>query len=199
MAYSEFTLKKAVKDFNLNIMQGTFLPSFQPISPSPYLAEYLEKSLPLAIALSTEKARSEMLICPILIEVREILHQQISLFSGVDFTVDSAIGLNGVCDFIISRSPEQILVEAPVAVIVEAKKDDLNAGLGQCVAEMVASQKFNQEQQQPVNTIYGAVTTGSLWRFLKLEQQNVTVDLTEYPVPPLDRILGILVTIVSAN
>jgi hypothetical protein len=199
MAYSDFTLRRVSQDFQLTLMQGTFLSHYEPIIPSPYLTQFLEKSLPLAIALGTEKARSEMIICPILIEVREILQQRISLFSGIDFTVDPSLGLNGICDFLISHSPEQILIEAPVAVIVEAKKDDLNAGLGQCIAEMVAAQKFNQQQGHPLTTMYGAVTTGSLWRFLKLEAQKVTIDLTEYSVPPVDRILGILVHIVSSN
>ncbi|NMG09587.1 hypothetical protein [Brasilonema sp. UFV-L1] len=199
MAYSDFSLRKVSQDFKLTLTQGTFLCEYQLISPSAYLAQFLEKSLPLAIALGTEKARSEMIICPILIEVREILQREISLFSGIDFTVDQSLGLNGVCDFVISRSPEQILISAPVAVIVEAKKDDLNAGLGQCIAEMVAAQRFNQQQDHPINSIYGAVTTGSLWRFLKLEAQSVTIDLTEYPVPPVERILGILVSLVSDN
>jgi hypothetical protein len=196
MAYSDFSLRKVSQDFKLTLTQGTFLSEYQPITPSTYLAQYLDKSLPLAIALGTEKARSEMIICPILIEVREILQREISLFSGIDFTVDQSLGLNGICDFVISRSPEQILISAPVAVIVEAKKDDLNAGLGQCIAEMVAAQRFNQQQDHPIFNIYGAVTTGSLWRFLKLEAQNVTIDLIEYAVPPVDRILGILVSMI---
>lgn len=153
MAYSDFTLRRVSQDFQLTLMQGTFLSNYEPITPSPYLAQFLEKSLPLAIALGTEKARSEMIICPILIEVREILQQRISLFSGIDFTVDPSLGLNGICDFLISHSPEQILIEAPVAVIVEAKKDDLHAGLGQCIAEMVAAQKFNQQQGHPLTTM----------------------------------------------
>ena len=199
MAYSDFSLRRVSQDFKLTLTQGTFLSEYQAITPSAYLAQYLDKSLPLAIALGTDKARSEMIICPILIELREILQREISLFSGIDFTVDQSLGLNGICDFVISRSPEQILISAPVAVIVEAKKDDLNAGLGQCIAEMVAAQRFNQQQEHPIFNIYGAVTTGSLWRFLKLEAQNVTIDLIEYAVPPVDRILGILVTMVSSK
>jgi hypothetical protein len=190
---------KVSQDFNLSIVQGNFLPPTEPITPSSYLTEFLARSLPLAIALGTEKARSEMLICPILIEVREILKQQISLFSGIDFTVDASLGLNGVCDFLFSHSPDQILLEAPVAVIVEAKKDDIAAGLGQCVAEMVAAQKFNEQAGNPVPAIYGTVTTGSLWRFLQLKAQTITIDLTEYPIPPLETILGILVYIASGR
>jgi hypothetical protein len=79
-----------------------------------------------------------MIVAPTVLEVKRILNRQISVFSGTDFTVDSAIGLSGVCDFLISRSPEQFDIEAPAVVIVEAKRDNLNIGLGQCIAEMVA-------------------------------------------------------------
>jgi hypothetical protein len=199
MAYSDFTLRKVIHDFQLTVIQGKLLSDYQPISPSDYLIQFLEKSLPLAIASGSEKARSEMIICPILIEVREILLQKVSLFSGTDFTVDPTLGLNGICDFIISNSPEQILIQAPVAVIVEAKKDDLNSGIGQCIAEMVAAQKFNQKQDNANTIIYGSVTTGSLWRFLKLENQNVIIDLTEYPVKPIEIILGMLVSMISSH
>ncbi len=84
-------------------------------------------------------------------------------------------------------------VQAPVAVIVEAKKADLSAGLGQCVAEMVAAQLFNQQNEQPITVTYGSVSNGTQWRFLKLEQQTVTIDLTDYPLPPVDQILSFLV------
>jgi hypothetical protein len=87
--------------------------------------------LAMAIAVGTEKARSELLISPVLVDVREILNRTVSIFSGTDFTVDDTVGLNGICDFLISRSSEQLLIEAPVVAIVEAKKDDLNSGTGQ--------------------------------------------------------------------
>ncbi len=197
MPYSEFTLKKVKQDFNLNILEvTTFLGIINPISPSPALAQFLEKYLPLALALNTEKARSEMIICPILLEVKDIFEQKISLFSGNDFTVDPSVGLNGTCDFLISQSPEQLFIEAPTIIVVEAKKEDLNGGLGQCVAEMLGAQKFNEKNGKSVNTIYGCVTTGNLWKFLKLEEQTITIGLREYPLPPIEEILGILVSFI---
>lgn len=108
-----------------------------------------------------------------------------------------ATGLTGVCDFLISRSPELLEIEAPAVVIVEAKKADLKTGIGQCVAEMVAAQKFNEAKGHPISVIYGSVSSGSQWRFLKLEGQTVTIDLTDYPLPPVDYILGILVWMVK--
>ena len=193
MAYSDFSLRKVLQDFALSTQDATFLPPISPIAPSPYLSDFLERSLPLAIALDNEKARSETLVFPVLLEVREILQRQISLFSGSDFTVDPALGLNGTCDYLISQSAEQMVIRAPVAIIIEAKKGDLTSGMGQCVAEMLAAQKFNQQQGNAITTIYGSVTTGSLWRFLKLDNQRVTFDLKEYTMPPVDTILGILV------
>ncbi len=198
MAYSDFTLRKVKDNFSLQLVEtGEFLKSFSPVQPSDYLAQTLERNLSMAIAVGTEKARSELLISPILVEVRERLHRQISLFSGTDFTVDTSVGLNGICDFLISQSQEQLLIEAPAVMIVEAKKEDLNPGLGQCIAELVAAQRFNQEQGSPISTVYGAVTTGSLWRFLQLSGQTVEIDLADYAVPPVETVLGILLGIVG--
>ena len=197
MLYSDFTLRKVKQDFNLTIVeQNTFLDKIQPQQPSPFLAEFIKKYLPLALALNTEKARSEMLICPILLELKEISTSSISLFSGNDFTVDTSIGLSVVCDFLISLSSEQLFLEAPAVVVVEAKKEDLNGGLGQCVAEMIAAQKFNENNNTPIPIIYGTVTTGDRWKFLKIENQTVTIGLIEYKIPPLEEILGILVSFI---
>ncbi len=200
MSYSDFTLRRVKQDFNLTIVEETtFLPSTKPQQPSPFLTHFLDKYLPLALALNTEKARSEMLICPILLEVKDIFQQQISLFSGNDFTVDQSVGLNGVCDFLISRSPEQLFIDAPAVVVVEAKKEDLNGGLGQCIAEMIAAQRFNQENNQSITAIFGAVTTGDRWKFIKLESNTVTIGLLEYNLPPVEQVLGILVSFVASS
>ncbi|MCM0590520.1 MAG: hypothetical protein HEQ35_16180 [Gloeotrichia echinulata IR180] len=201
MSYSDFTLRKVKQTFGINTVEGKrFLPEIEPIAASATLTDFLEESLPLAIATGSEKARSELIISPVLVEVRKILQRKISLFSGADFTVDTALGLNGVCDFVLSRSPEQLEVEAPAVMIVEAKKSDLNPGIGQCIAEMIAAQKFNEINNQAISPIYGSVTNGTAWRFLQLTGQTVTIDFTDYPLPPVDVILGILMYMVtSAN
>ncbi|MBD2494336.1 hypothetical protein [Nostoc sp. FACHB-280] len=194
MPYSDFTIKKVKQTFGIKTIEGEkFLPEIKPIAASDTLTNFLAESLPLAIATGSEKARSELIISPVLLEVRKILQRKISLFSGADFTVDPSLGLTGVCDFLLSRSPEQLEIEAPAVVIIEAKKADLNPGIGQCIAEMIAAQKFNEINNQAISTIYGCVTNGTAWRFLQLTGQNVTIDLTDYPLPPVDVILGILV------
>ncbi len=83
-------------------------------------------------------------------------------------------------------------MEAPIMVIVEAKKDSIKGSWGQCIAEMVAAQRFNEGRAQSINTIYGTVTTGNIWTFLKLEGKQVTIDLNDYFLLPVERLLGIL-------
>lgn len=137
------------------------------------------------------------MICPLLLAAKEIANSPCSLFSGEEFEVDSDVGLTGVCDFLFSRSAEQLYITAPVVSIVEAKQEDLKGGLGQCIAIMVVAWRFNQQNQNSIATVYGAVTTGTLWRFLKLENQTVTIDLNEYSLPPFEFILGKLVQLIE--
>ncbi|MBD0393535.1 MAG: hypothetical protein ICV52_06595 [Microcoleus sp. C1-bin4] len=198
MSYSEFTsIIKVKQAFGLTTVEGPrFLPQITPINPSATLTDFLANSLPVAVATGSEKARSEMIITPVLLEVRKILQQNISLFSGEDFTVDYESGLNGICDYLISRSPEMLEIEAPAVAVVEAKKADLKTGIGQCVAEMVAMQKFNEAKGKPISVIYGGVSNGTQWRFLKLEEKIVSIDLNDYALPPVDEILGMLVWMV---
>lgn len=198
MSYSQFTVAQVKRDFGLTIVEGQrFFPSIQPIPPSPILQELLSANLSWAVAVSTEKARSEAIINPVLLELRRILNQRISVFSGEEFNVDPGAGLTGVCDFLISRSSEQLVIEAPVVVVVEAKKEDLKVGLGQCIAEMIASERFNIANNQPIASIYGIITSGTQWRFLKLEAQTVTIDLMDYPLTPVEQILGFLLWMVQ--
>jgi hypothetical protein len=195
MPYSQFkTLASAKEAFGLVTREGVrFLPQLAPIAPSTTLASFLAYSLPVATATGSEKARSELIISPVLLEVRQILQQRISFFSGEDFTVDESVGLNGTCDFLLSRSTELIDIEAPVFILIEAKKADLKVGLGQCVASMVAAQRFNQRKGQEIATIYGCVSSGTQWRFMQLQDTVLTIDLYDYPLPPVNEILAFLV------
>ncbi len=153
----------------------------------------LQRYVPLAITISTEKARSEFIIAPILAEFKLPFKDQMSLFSGFEFNIDRHKGLNRRCDYILSKSKEQLTLSAPVLVMVEAK---ITGGIPQCIAEMIAARIFNEQKHQDIETIYGAVTTGSLWRFLKLVNNTAYVDIIEYPLQQLDKILGIFTEIV---
>lgn len=198
MAYSNFTLEAVEKTFQLESIQSVGIFSeTEPIEPSTELTKALAKKVPLAVAIGTEKAKSEMIVADLLVELREHFEHSISLFSGIDFNVDTENDLTGVCDFLVSLSPNQYYLEAPVIILVEAKKDDLITGLGQCVAEMIAAQRFNAEKENDIPYIYGATTTGVNWLFLKLEGQRLHIDMETYMLERCDKILGILASMVA--
>jgi len=112
-------------------------------------------------------------------EVRRLLHNQISIFSGSNFEVDPSQGLEGRCDFILSRSLEQYYISSPVLTIVEAKNESISGGLGQCIAMMIVTQLFNQREGNDVEIIYGVVTTGTDWKFLKLVNKTAFIDIND--------------------
>ncbi|MBD2194081.1 MULTISPECIES: hypothetical protein [Calothrix] len=200
MAYSDFKLAEIIDAFGLTIQESSgMFASVQEQECSDLLSTILQENVDLAVAISSEKARSEMIISPILLEIRRKFNYKISFFSGVDFTVDSQRGLNGFCDFILSLSSEQLLVRSPVVVLVESKNENLRSGLAQCIAEMVAAQLFNERHQNPIKTIYGAVTIGTIWQFLKLEGNVVAIDLSEYYIKDIKKILGILYSAIAEN
>jgi hypothetical protein len=200
MSYSQFSIELIKTNFGITISElfGTF-SDIPEVGYSDFLAQTLREYVPLALSIDTEKARSEFIVAPILFEIRKQSQEPISLFSGKEFNVDLEKGLTGFCDFLISRSPEQLLIEAPVFAVVEAKNDNIQSGLGQCMAEMLAAQLFNERKGNEIKTIYGAVTTGSIWKFMKLEGQVIEIDLNEYFLNNVGKILGILRNGIESN
>lgn len=193
MAYSEFTLKKVKSEFGLQTIENFSLFSDAiPLKLSDYLQQTLQRNVPLALAINTEKARSELIIINILLEIKERLSDRISLFSGIDFNVDKDRGLTGFCDYILSASAEQFYLEKPVIAIVEAKNENIVSGLGQCIAEMYAADVYNQQENISLPCIYGAVTTGDEWKFLKWVEKTAYIDRDSYYISEVDKILGIL-------
>lgn len=198
MAYSNFTLESVVTEFQLEKIESAGIFSeAESVTPSAELTAILRKKVPLAIAIGTEKARSELIVADVLVELREQFDHNISLFSGIDFSVDAEKGLTGVCDFLVSLSPGQLFLEAPVISLVEAKNAEPKLGLGQCVAEMLAAQRFNAEKGNPIPCVYGATTSGTEWQFLKLEKQKLYIDIADYQIAQCDKILGILSSMVT--
>jgi len=193
MSYSDFTIQKVQKDFQIEITENPSIFAHIIEKPiSPHLAETLKENIPLAISINTEKARSELIIAPILIELRKIFDRKISLFSGVELDVDREKGLNGYCDFIVSSSPEQLFLKTPLLLIVEAKNENIMGGLGQCIAEMIASRLYNETEGHGENNIYGVVTSGNIWKFLKLKNNEIYIDLDDYGIKEVQKIIGIL-------
>lgn len=200
MTYNQFTLEIVELELGITLSEkmGLFTQILE-IEYSNFLKECLTEFVPLALAINTKKSRSELIIMLILVELRKFFKSQISLFSGKEFNVAPERGLNGFCDFLISLSPEQLLIKAPTITLVEAKNDNIQSGLGQCIAEMVAAQLFNQKHNTLIQTVYGCVTTGTNWKFMKLKENIVEIDLNEYFLNDIGKILGILSYFLESN
>ncbi len=162
MPYSHFTFDSVRETFQLEtVLSRGIFSDIEPVAPSAHLTEGLKRNVPLAVAIGTEKAKSELIVVDVLVELCVHFDYRISLFSGIDFNVDDEKGLVGVCDFLVSLSPDQLSLKAPAIILVEAKRDNLTEGFGQCIAEMLAAQRFNGEKGNDIPCIYGATTTGA--------------------------------------
>ncbi len=193
MSYSEFkTIAQVQEKFGLTVKESENLfVDIQPLAISDYLQQTLKRNLSIANAINTEKARSELIIAPILLEIRQIFDQKVGFFSGTEFNVDAEVGLNGFCDFMLTASSEIYEVSCPVITLVEAKNENIKGGLGQCIAEMVAAQRFNAKSNNNL-PIYGVVTTGMIWKFLRLEEKTLWIDQEDYFIKEIGKLLGIL-------
>ena len=192
MAFRDFGFPDVQQALGLTLAEANLFGDIPAIELPSSFTEWMRRGIDLALAVNTEKARSEFIIAPVLLELKRQLGDGFGLFSGIEFDVDAARGLNGYCDFILTRSPLQSVLTAPIIAIAEAKNDNLRTGLGQCIAAMVAAREFNIQASAPVAAIYGAVTTGAAWKFLRLTGSSLTLDVHEYFVAELGRIIGIL-------
>lgn len=198
MAFGDFKYPDVMDRFGLTFDNADDLfAGVAPVPANALLRQWLPITVPLATTLNTEKARSEWMVAPLLADFWERYHGRIGLYSGVTFNADIDAGLNGWCDYLISRSPQQFMITPPVLVAFEAKNESIPGGLGQCVAAMVGSQRFNRRLNAAADPIFGCVTTGTAWRFLRLNGTTITLDLREYGIAEADHLLGILIHIVG--
>jgi hypothetical protein len=174
MAYNEFTLESAEAELSVIARPGVLFPGLQPLPVPSWLQDILARGM--SLALVSEKARSEYIVAPILLAVRELSDQRIAILSGQRLDVDPSRRLMGECDFILALSDPVPRLRAPLLAIVEAKKNDIEAGLGQSVAQMVAVQLYNERSGHSPPAVYGCVTTGEAYQFLRLAGEKVTID-----------------------
>ncbi len=196
MAYSKFTVISVKKQFGLTDKRVQLFKDFELIEPSSWLKETLENTK--EVAYFSEKSRSEAIVMPILIELRNNnKNNSFAIYSGAIFDVDKKQGLNGEVDFILGYSTQNYEVEAPIFCMVEAKDNDIEVGLGQCIAQMIAARMLNEKEGYPTEKIYGCVTTGEDWQILKLEENVVLFDNQRYYLKNISEILGVLQRIVE--
>lgn len=189
MAYTDFNLESAEAELGVTTRPGVLCPGQRPLPVPAWLQGVLGRSMRLA--LLSEKARGEFIVAPVLLAVRELSGDRVAILSGQHLDVDSARRLTGECDFILALSEPVPRLRAPLlTVVVEAKKNDIELGLGQCVAQMVAAQVYNERAGQPSPAVWGCVTTGESWQFLRLAGTAVTLDQGRFYIDNLGGILA---------
>ena len=197
MSYNNFTIKEVKNFFQLETVEklGIF-SNAEEITISEYLTVTLEENIPLAVSINTQKAYSELIITNILVEIRKIFNRQISFFSGISLNIDEENNLFGNCDFVVSASPEQLFLNAPITTIIEAKNENMMSHLGQCVAKMVGAKLFNEQEGDNSSKIYGVITSGIAWKFIKLDNNTIYIDLKDYHIDNTNKLVGILAAMI---
>jgi hypothetical protein len=195
MAYKNFTFQQLESNFGIIQKRGKVVPVKNSLKPTDWLLQSLELSKKLS--LNTEKALSEYLIAPILGEIKLKNDAHIELYSGAMLNADKKVGLNGECDFLISLSPGSILIKSPIISVVEAKQGELEKAVPQAAAQMYGAQIFNKTNDRPVEIIYGVVSDGREWLFLKLEKTTLWVDESRFNIGQLSELLGALQWVVD--
>jgi hypothetical protein len=194
MAFSEFTLESAVYRLGVAVREADLFPSLASAAAPDWLADLLARGTRLA--LISEKARSEFIVVPILLAARELSGGRLAIFSGQRLDVDAERGLVGECDFLLALGPAVPPLRSPIAAVVEAKKNDVEGGLGQCIAQMVAARAFNEAAGRAAASVFGCVTTGEAWQFLRLSGDAVELDGRRFYLDNVGGVLGALLAVV---
>lgn len=198
MSYTKFTARTLEKQFGIQFKANHLFDDPEPIQSSEWLKEAIQRAM--QIGFGSEKSRSERLVSPVLTELSILNNNSFTIYSGLNLDVDDTAGLNGECDFILSYSKIQDFIKAPIFAIVEAKKNDIEGGTVQCAAQLIAAQILNKESKPVFNkTVYGCSTTGVEWRFLKLKDEVLTIDLDRYYIQNTEQLLGILQLILKSS
>jgi len=187
MAFTDFKSSDEVqKAYDIKYVEEEFL-TVTPISPPECFVQNYEFNNTHFDVFTSEAARCENIIYPILREVCKKFIKQYSLWSHKFISADRI--LSGTPDYIIARRSElgKNVLEMPLILIVEAKQNDFIKGWGQCLAELVAAQKLNMDEKK---TVYGVVTDAELWQFGKLEGKVFTKNKARVKIDDLGEVFG---------
>lgn len=195
MAFSDFkTIAEVQKRYQIKYKESHFIVPKAIQLSSQFLEdfEFFKQNIDI---FTSEASRSEIIISPLLREVykRHYTHYSFWIQKGISY--DEVLW--GTPDYIIATKSKlgKTVLEKPIIVIVEAKKNDFEQGWGQCLAELVAAQKLNEAPQRAV---YGIVTDGNLWQFSKLLEDELIKDVENFTIDNLSALYGALDFVLEA-
>ncbi|RUT09015.1 hypothetical protein DSM106972_010680 [Dulcicalothrix desertica PCC 7102] len=181
-------IAQVLQEFNITSSEASFLVETK-FDIRETFREELSFSLREFTFEDSEYAICEAVVFPILREVYRNYRENFTLWSHKTLTYD--VNLTGIPDYILAnKSPlGKEVFEKPFLIAVEAKRDDFIKGWGQCLAEMVAIQKINQNLEQD---IYGIVSNGQFWQFGKLKGNIYTREIKSYTLSDIDKLFAAL-------
>ncbi len=194
-SYSDYTLEALALQFSIQSNRARLFDTITPIQ----ISDWLKNALLIAeeLPIKSEKARSELIVMPILIELRNQNDKFFTIYSGDYLNADETKGLKGECDFILAKDTGSFDINTPIIQVVEAKKNDMDIGIPQCAAQMVGASIFNQQRGLNLDKIYGCVTTGDNWQFMKLESNEIIIDTKKYYLGNVEELLGVMQGIIA--
>ena len=193
--YSSFTFEKIRKKFNIKSKRKRLFNDIKPIEISDWLKNFL--TLAEELSVKSEKARSEFIVVPMLIELRELNNKYFTIYSGDNLNADADNDLKGECDFMLAKETGSADISLPIFQLLEAKKHDIDEGLPQCSAQMIGAKVYNEKHDIKLEKIYGCVTNGDDWQFLKLENNEIIVDTRKYYLGNIGEVLGVFQQIID--
>lgn len=189
MSFSQFkSISEVQTKYNIRYEEGIFIFPAQVVVPEIFISEFRFNKENIDV-FSSEASRSELIISPLLREIYKKHSTNYSFWIQKPISYDDT--LSGMPDYIFSkRSPlGKTVLETPIVIVVEAKKNDFEQGWGQCLAILVASQKINNNETNPV---YGIVTDGNLWQFGRLRERLFTKNEANYTIDDMQELFGAL-------
>jgi len=178
--FSSFTPMAAMKQLNLQEL-SLWSVTITPKPPSPFFQQRLERLE--CFDLQTVEESKKLLIDAICEEAIQPF-KRLRIWKGANLEGDRA---SGYVDYLIAERKRYL--EAPMLCVIEAKKDDFEQGLAQCLVEMAACQSVNRQLGKDIN-IFGIVTNGATWTFYQLTITGQVYETTPHAIGDLEVVLG---------
>lgn len=187
MPFSSYkTIGSVLKEFQITYTEANFIVEAD-LNISNYFREDLQIVMQDGVIDNSEFAICENLIYPVLKEVWKGYRTQFILWSHQALSYDEV--LSGFPEYIVAKKSPlgKFVFDRPFFVLIEAKQDNFEAGWAQCMAEMVAAQRLNQNPEQDV---FGIVSNGGVWQFSKLKANILTRNQAFYTIQELDKLFA---------
>lgn len=196
MTFTDFnSIAQVQETFQIIYTEAEYI-QYADIEPSQAFLEEFEFSQRHINVFSSEASRCENVIYPVLRDVYKNYVEWFALWSHELISYDDV--LSGTPDYLISTKSAlgKTVPGIPIVIVVEAKRNNFIKGWGQCLAELVAVQKINDDDKK---TVYGIVTDGEFWQFGKLVRNQFTRNETAFTISELKKVFGAIGYLMDAN